>query len=102
MGMRVSNLSLQGNRRIQDSYYAQWKLTDDDFGLDQQQLPNRQLGKHRVYGFGPELTLPLATNKTLYGFFNLRYFWETGARTSLQGNTLVATLTFPLPCIPLQ
>ena len=84
------------------AYYAQWKLTDDDFGLDQQSLSNRQLGKHRVYGFGPELTLPLATKKALYGFLNLRYIWETGARTSLQGNTFVATLTFPVPSISLQ
>jgi hypothetical protein len=55
-----------------------------------------------VYGFGPELTLPLATKKTLFGFLNLRYFWESGARTSLQGNTFVATLTFPIPSIALQ
>ena len=55
-----------------------------------------------MYGFSPELTLPLMTKKTLFGFLNLRYFWETGARTALQGNTLVATLTFPLPGIPLQ
>jgi len=84
------------------AYYAQWKLSNDDLGLDLPPPPNRRLGKHRVYGFGPELTLPLATNKALYGFFNLRYLWETGARTSLQGNTLVATLTFPVPSIPLQ
>ena len=38
----------------------------------------------------------------LYGFLNLRYIWETGARTSLQGNTFVATLTFPVPSIALQ
>jgi len=84
------------------AYYAQWKLSDDDFGIDLPELPNRRLGKHRVYGFGPEVTLPLATKQTLFGFLNLRYLWETGARSSLQGNTFVVTLTFPLPGIPLQ
>jgi len=84
------------------AYYAQWKLSDDDLGLNLPSRPNSRLGKHRIYGFGPELTLPLATKKALYGFFNLRYIWEAGARTSLQGNTLVATLTFPIPSIPLQ
>ena len=48
------------------------------------------------------MTLPLATKKTLFGFLNLRYFWETSARSALQGKTFVATLTFPLPGIPLQ
>lgn len=33
---------------------------------------------------------------------NLGYLWETGARSAPQGNTFVATLTFPLPGIPLQ
>jgi len=84
------------------AYYAQWKLSDDDFGIDLPPLPNSRLGKHRVYGFGPEVTLPLATKQTLWGFLNLRYLWETGARSSLQGSTFVATLTFPLPGIPLQ
>jgi hypothetical protein len=93
---------MDGAANVGLAYYAQWKLTDDEFGLDLPSLPNSRLGKHRVYGFGPELTLPLATNKALYGFFNLRYFWETGARTSLQGDTLVATLTFPIPSIALQ
>jgi hypothetical protein len=92
----------EGAANVGIAYYAQWKLSDDDFGIDLPELPNRRLGKHRVYGFGPELTLPLATRQTLFGFLNLRYIWETGARSSLQGNTFVATLTFPLPGIPLQ
>ena len=93
---------MEGAGNVGIAYYAQWKLSDDDFGIHLPQLPSRRLGQHRVYGFGPELTLPLATRKTLFGFLNLRYFWETGARSSLQGNTFVATLTFPLPGIPLQ
>jgi hypothetical protein len=92
----------EGAANIGIAYYAQWKLSDDDFGIDLPELPNRRLGKNRVYGFGPEITLPLATTQTLWGFLNLRYFWETGARSALQGNTFVVTLAFPLPGIPLQ
>jgi hypothetical protein len=81
------------------AFYAQWKITNDDFG---EQLPNgTRLGKHRVYGIGPELTLPLASKSKLYGFANLRYFRETGARTTLEGETLILTFTFPLPPIAL-
>ena len=92
----------EGAANVGIAYYAQWKLSEDDFGINPPDRPNRRLGKNRVYGFGPEITLPLATKQTLWGFLNVRYFWETGARTALQGNTFVATLTFPLPGIPLQ
>jgi hypothetical protein len=82
------------------AYYAQRKLTRDDFGVS---LPtDRRIGKHEVYGIGPEVTLPLASKSKLYGFANLRYFWESGARSTLEGETLLLTLTFPIPSIPLQ
>ena len=29
-------------------------------------VADRERGRHRVYGFGPELTVPLATKKTLF------------------------------------
>ena len=77
-------------------------MTEDDFGTYIPTRPDRKLGKHRVYGIGPELTVPIASRKTLYGFLNLRYFWEIGARSTLQGNTFVATMSFPIPSIPLQ
>jgi hypothetical protein len=93
---------MQGAASAGIAYYGQWKMSDDDFGVELPALPKRRLGKHRVYGIGPELTVPLATKKALYGFLNLRYFWESGARSSLQGNTFVATLSFPIPSIPLQ
>ncbi|MEH6567771.1 MAG: transporter [Halioglobus sp.] len=82
------------------AYYGQWKITRDDFGA----TPPRGnfLGKHRVYGVGPEVTLPLASKSKLYGFVNLRYFWETGARNTLEGETFLVTATFPIPSISLQ
>jgi hypothetical protein len=82
------------------AYYAQWKVSSDDFGAS---LPGGpRVGKHEVYGIGPEVTLPLASKSKLYGFANLRYFWETGAKSTLEGETLLVTLTFPIPSIPLQ
>ena len=65
-------------------------------------LPRGRLAKHRVYGIGPEVSLPLATKKKLIGFLDVRYFWETGARTTLEGNTFTFTLTFPIPSVALQ
>jgi hypothetical protein len=84
------------------AYYAQWKLTDDDFGLDINLPGGSLLGRNRVYAFGPEISFPIASKKKLYGFLDLRYLWETGARTTLEGNTFVATFSFPIPSIPLQ
>ena len=78
-------------------YYAQWKITEDELGAGIIR-PN----KHRVYGLGPEVTLAIASQKTLFGFLTMRYVWETGARSTLEGNTFMASLAFPLPSIPLQ
>jgi hypothetical protein len=77
-------------------------MTDDDFGVGFIPPGGPILDSHRVFGFGPEVTIPLASKSKLYGFLNLRYFWETGARTTLEGNTFLATFTFPIPSIPLQ
>ncbi len=55
-----------------------------------------------MFGIGPEISVPLASTSKLYGFFNLRFLFETGARSTLEGTTLVVTFTFPAPSIPLQ
>mgnify|MGYP001812405456 CR=1 FL=1 len=81
-------------------YYAQWKVSRDDFGVTPPGGPF--LGKHEVYGIGPEITLPLASKSKLYGFANFRYFWETGAISTLEGDGFLRTLTFPISGIPLQ
>ena len=84
------------------AYYAQWKLSDDDFGITPSLPVGPAIAKHRVFGFGPEITIPLASKRTLFGFLNLRYISETGARTALQGDTFVVTFTFPIPSIGLE
>jgi hypothetical protein len=52
---------MQGAASAGIAYYGQWKISDDDFGAELPTLPNRRLGKNRVYGIGPELMIPLAT-----------------------------------------
>lgn len=72
-------------------YYAQWKISDDTLSG----LPALLVqGKNRTFALGPELNIPLATKKTLLGFFALRYQWETYARTTFQGSALTAMFTF--------
>jgi hypothetical protein len=45
----------------------------DEIGLD---FPN----KHKVFAFGPDVTLPVASKSKLFALVNVRYLWETGAR----------------------
>ena len=94
---------MEGALSVGAAYYAQWKVTPDDLGQDLEQLLGvQELPKHRVFGVGPEVTIPIATKKKLIAFLNLRYFWEFGARTTLEGNTFTFTATFPIPSVPLQ
>ena len=88
------------------AYYAQWKLTEDQ--LAEFQLPGGSPidinfpGKHRVYAFGPDVTLPVASKSKLFALINIRYFWETGAQLKTEGQTLVVTATFPVPSVRLK
>ena len=88
------------------SYYAQWKLSQDRLGQDiddalaAEGLPTP--AKHRGFGIGPEVIVAFANETKLIGTLSLRYFWETGVRTNVQGRTFMATATFPLPSMPLQ
>jgi hypothetical protein len=84
------------------TYYAQWKISEDDLGLGFSLPAGPFSNKHRVFGFGPEVMLPIASKKKLFGFLTLRYLWETDARSTLEGNSFVAMLSFPVPSIPLQ
>ena len=97
---------LGGGLIIGAAYYAQWKVTKDrlrefvlpggdEIGVD---FPN----KHKVFGFGPDVTLPIATKSKLFALVNIRYLWESGAQLKTQGDTLVVTATFPVPSIKLN
>jgi hypothetical protein len=86
---------LEGAASVGVAYYAQWKITRDDFGFPFQ-LP---LDKHRVWGGGPDVTVPIATKSTLISLVNVRYLWEAGARLKTQGESLLITATFPVPSL---
>jgi hypothetical protein len=97
---------LGGGLIIGGAYYAQWKLTEDqlrEFVLPggtpiDVDFPN----KHKVFAFGPDVTLPVASKSKLFALVNIRYFWETGAQVKTEGQTLVVTATFPIPSVKLQ
>ena len=89
----VGRSFLAGAASVGLAYYAQWKVTDDDFGLPGQPI----LGKHRVYGIGPDVTLPIASKNKLIALLNVRYLWETGVRVKTEGNAFVVTASFPIP-----
>jgi hypothetical protein len=97
---------LGGGLIIGAAYYAQWKLTEDQ--LRTFELPGGSAveidarNKHKVFGFGPDITLPVATKSKLYALVNFRYLWETGAKTKTEGQTLVLTATFPIPSVKLK
>ena len=97
---------LGGGLILGAAYYAQWKLTADDLaafvlpGGDAIDLNARN--KHKVFGFGPDVTLPVASTSKLFALVNIRYLWETGARVKTEGQTLVVTATFPVPSVRLN
>jgi hypothetical protein len=92
----------QGMWNVGLAYYAQFKLTDDDFGRGFSLPPAFQPAKHQGFGVGPEISIPIASGRKLYGFVNVRYLLETGVRNNLEGNLLVVTASFPIPSVPLQ
>ena len=102
----VGKSFLGGGLVVGAAYYAQWKLTEDQLaefvlpggGALGLQIPN----KHRVYAFGPDVTLPVASKAKLFSLVNIRYLWETGARVKTQGQALAITATFPIPSVKLR
>ncbi len=50
-------------------------------------------GKHHVYGIGRDVTLPVVIKQQLIALVTLRYEWETGARTNLEGHPFNGFIT---------
>jgi hypothetical protein len=94
----VGKSFLHGAASVGLAYFAQWKLTSDQMSLSPSLLPGSapDLDKHRVFGFGPDVTIPIATKSRLIALVNARYFWETGAELKTQGQTLMLTTTIPI------
>lgn len=88
---------LDGAISVGAVYYMQWKVTNDRFGNFDIEIPFLDVGKNRVYAIGPELSFPIATEKTLIAIISTRFFWELGARTALEGHNLLVSATFVMP-----
>jgi hypothetical protein len=82
---------LKGGLTVGLSYYAAFKLTDDQI----EGLPGILIrGKNKVFALGPDATLAIARHNTVYGFVRVCYQWETYARTTTQGHGLNISATF--------
>ena len=90
---------LEGAASVGFAYYAQWKITHDDFGFPLSLPGDPSIARHGVFGLGPDVTIPVAANSKLISLVNVRYFWEAGAQLKTQGNPLVVTATLPVPSI---
>jgi hypothetical protein len=93
----VGKSFLHGAASVGVAYYAQWKLTSDNitFAHPAGQITT-SLERHRVYGVGPDVTIPIATKTKVISLVNVRYLWETGAQVKTQGQSLLVTSTFPV------
>jgi hypothetical protein len=85
---------LHGAASVGVAYYAQWKVTDDRMTMSAAEMAIPE--HHRVWGIGPDVTIPIATKSRLISLINVRYLWEGGARTRTQGQSLVITSTIPV------
>jgi hypothetical protein len=89
----------KGALSVGAAYYANWKVSVDKIGLNKEipNLPSQITleDKHQVYGLGPEVTLPVVIKGKLISLINARYFWELGAKSTLEGQRLVLFVIFP-------
>ena len=76
-------------------YYLQHKMSDDS-GADYPELLTRRLnlnGRNHIFGIGPDVTLGLFQRGTTIGAMNVRYFWDSAAKTSFEGGTFALSVT---------
>ena len=101
----------QGAINVGIAYFGQWKITEDDLGIAIPDLPFdgpydlgnrlRDLHNHQIYGVGPEINLPLASKKKLYGNVTLRYYWDFVVESNAVSQTFIFNLIVPVPFISL-
>lgn len=97
----VARSFLKGAASLGLAYYAQWKLTGDEFG---RRLPSAiaEVSKHRVFALGPDVTLPIATKKKLIALVTVRALWEVAAQSTTQGRIIFVAVSLPVPSVSLQ
>jgi hypothetical protein len=93
----VGKSFLHGALSLGAAYYAQWKVTADEFDfVSPVPIAGTIRDKHRVWGVGPDVTIPIATKTKLISLVNVRYLWEQGAQFKTQGQTFIITNTIPV------
>ena len=92
----VGKSFLHGGASLGVGYYAQWKVTSDDLGVAGTPELHGIPARHRVWGIGPDVTIPIATKTRLLSLVNVRYYVEQDARLKTQGHTLLITNTIPV------
>ncbi len=77
------------------AYFLQDKVSDDGgTAVPETLLSALNLrGRNRIFGIGPDVTMGLFQRGATAGVVNVRYFWESGARSSFEGHTLWVGLT---------
>jgi hypothetical protein len=76
-------------------YYLQNKLTDDS-GADIPEVLLRATnlrGKSRIFGIGPDVTMGLFQRGATAGVLNVRYLWDSAAKSSFEGGTFWISFT---------
>ena len=96
----------EGAINVGIAYFGQWKVTDDDLGLELN-LPGDfpfdllNLHRHQILGAGPEVTFPLASKKKLYGSVTLRYYWDFAVESNAESQTFIFNLSMRVPFVSL-
>lgn len=76
------------------AFYGQWKLSADDFAGALP--PGLEIGKHQVFGVGPEVNFPIIAKKKLIAVLTARYLFEFDAKSTTDGDSFFFGLTFPI------
>jgi hypothetical protein len=87
----VGKSFMEGAINVGVSYFTQWKITDDDFGKE---LLKPDVGKHEIYGVGPELSVPIFVTEKSIGLLDFRYYWDFGSESTTEGETFLLTFTW--------
>ena len=77
------------------AYYLQNKVTDDS-GRDVPDLLLRASnlrGRNSIFGIGPDVTLALFLRGDTVGLLNVRYLWDSAAKSSFEGGTFWMSFT---------
>jgi hypothetical protein len=82
---------LKGAMNAGVAYGAQWKITHDSGADIPAILP---VTDGRVFGVGPEISVPVFAKGLNIGLVSFRYLWLVGPKTALGGQTLSASFTF--------